>query len=59
MYCERDRDAATWTIPAARMKARRDHQVQLSARALGGGTGLVFLSARVGWVVSMEARHGR
>ena len=40
-----------WTIPAARMKAKRDHRVPLSARAMailtdaGGrreGTGLVF-----------------
>ena len=54
---EIDRDAATWTIPAARMKGRREHRVPLSARALaileeakalGGGSGLVFPSARAG-----------
>ncbi len=42
---------AVWTIPAARMKAKREHRVPLSpravdilrqARALGDGTGLVF-----------------
>ena len=27
-------DAATWTVPAARMKAKRDHRVPLSAAAL-------------------------
>ena len=52
---EMDLDAAVWTIPAARMKAKRDHRVPLSARALailtdaGGrreGTGLVFPNPR-------------
>ena len=50
-----DLDAAVWTIPAARMKAKRDHRVPLSARAMailtdaGGrreGTGLVFPNPR-------------
>ena len=27
-------EAATWTIPAARMKAKRDHRVALSKRAI-------------------------
>ena len=31
---EIDEEAATWTIPAARMKARRPHRVPLSGRAL-------------------------
>ena len=44
----------TWTVPASRMKAKRDHRVPLSGRALevllearelSGGTGLVFPSA--------------
>ena len=52
---EMDLDAAVWTIPAARMKAKRDHRVPLSARAMailtdaGGrseGTGLVFPNPR-------------
>ncbi|MCY4397607.1 MAG: tyrosine-type recombinase/integrase [Rhodospirillaceae bacterium] len=54
---EIDLDAATWTIPAARMKARRDHRVPLSPAALavlegckafrgGKGSGLVFPSSR-------------
>ena len=52
---ELDLDAAVWTIPAARMKAKRDHRVPLSGRALdilhdarrpSDGTGLVFRSPR-------------
>ena len=51
---EIDLDAATWTIPAARMKVKRDHRVPLSdralavlaeARALADRSGLVFPSA--------------
>ena len=51
---EVDLDSETWTVPAGRMKAKRDHRVPLSARALeilhearelSGGTGLVFSSA--------------
>ena len=33
-WSEIDLDAATWTIPAARMKAKRDHRVPLSDRAV-------------------------
>ena len=52
---EMDLDAGVWTIPAARMKAKRDHRVPLSSRALAilhdvqrlsDGTGLVFRSLR-------------
>ena len=48
-------DAGVWTIPAARMKAKREHRVPLSGRALAilhdvprlsDGTGLVFRSRR-------------
>ena len=48
-------DAAIWTVPGARMKAKRDHRVPLSGRAvqvlraarrLGDGTGLAFPSQR-------------
>ena len=48
-------DAAVWTVPGARMKAKRDHRVPLSGRAvevlraarrLGDGTGLAFPSQR-------------
>ena len=50
-----DLDAGVWTIPAARMKAKRDHRVPLSARALAilhdvqrlsDGAGLVLCSLR-------------
>ena len=52
---EMDLEAATWTIPAGRMKARREHRVPLpdravdiltEARPLGQGNGLVFPSNR-------------
>ena len=52
---EMDLDAGVWTIPGARMKAKRDHRVPLSGRALAilhdvrrlsNGTGLVFRSPR-------------
>ena len=51
---EVDLDLETWTVPASRMKAKRDHRVPLSrralqilheARVLSGGSGLVFPSA--------------
>ena len=52
-WTEFDLDAATWTVPADRMKAGRPHRVPLSdaalavlerARALDDGSGLVFPS---------------
>ena len=52
---EVDIEAATWTVPALRMKARKEHRVPLSkqalailneARPLGAGNGLVFPSRR-------------
>ena len=52
---EVDLEAETWTVPANRMKAKRDHRVPLSARALQvleearafeDGSGLVFPSPR-------------
>ena len=52
---EMDLDAGVWTIPAVRMKAKRDHRVPLSGRVLAilhdarrrsDGTGLVFRSLR-------------
>jgi integrase len=48
---------AVWTIPASRMKAKREHRIPLSARAvevlrqaqaLGEGTGLVFPGTKTG-----------
>ena len=52
---------AVWTIPAARMKAKREHRVPLSARAveilqnakaLGDGSGLVFPGTKSGKALS-------
>ena len=52
---EVDLESATWTVPDNRMKAKRDHRVPLSARALQileearafeDGSGLVFPSPR-------------
>ena len=56
-WSELDLGTRTWTVPAARMKARREHRVPLSdraveilmeARALIGGVGPVFPSKRSG-----------
>ena len=53
-WCEVDMDAKTWTIPAVRMKGKREHVVPLSdaalavltaAREIADGTGLLFPSA--------------
>ncbi len=50
-----------WTIPAARMKAKREHRVPLSpravailrdAKALGDGSGLVFPGTKTGKALS-------
>ena len=50
-------DGATWTVPAARMKARRDHRVPLcdralavlaEARVLADSSGLIFPGAQEG-----------
>ena len=55
---EVDLEAATWTIPGGRMKAKREHRVPLSgralevlheARALADGSGWVFPSPRSRW----------
>ena len=52
---EIDLDECVWTIPAARMKAKRDHRIPLSARAMAiltdagerrEGTSLVFPNPR-------------
>ncbi len=57
VWDEVDLDAATWEIPAPRMKSRRAHRVPLSGQAvtvlteageLTGRSGLVFPSARTG-----------
>ena len=58
---ETDMDAATWTVPASRMKGGRAHRVPLSeqaiavldeARGLVNGSGLVFPAPRSGLELS-------
>lgn len=59
---EVDIEKATWTLPASRMKARKEHRVPLSQHALdilnevwtlGAGTGLVFPSRKGGTLSNM------
>ena len=62
VWPEIDLPTATWTVPAERMKARREHGVPLSGRALeilsqarelaGQNSGLVFPAARSGKALS-------
>ena len=62
-WSELDLDAATWTIPAERMKAKLEHRVPLStaavavlsrARDLSDGTRLVFPNSRTGGPLGPE-----
>ena len=64
---EMDIDGATWTVPAERMKANREHRVPLSGRALelleeaaelSDGSGLVFPGVRPGRPLS-ENTHAK
>ena len=64
---EMDVESATWTVPAERMKANREHRVPLSGRAvavlaeakeLSDGTGLMFPGARPGRPLS-ENTHAK
>lgn len=60
-WAEIDRDAKTWTVPAARMKAGKEHRVPLSADALAlleslprlAGTELIFPAPRGGLLSDM------
>ncbi len=54
-------NSAIWTIPASRMKAKREHRIPLTrraveilreAKALGDGTGLVFPGTKAGKALS-------
>ena len=54
-WCEIDREGATWTVPAERMKAGKEHRVPLSQKAVAllsearewsGDSGLVFPAQR-------------
>ena len=56
-WSEIDIEARMWSVPAARMKARREHRVPLSdravavlleAKAITGGEGLIFPAKRSG-----------
>ena len=60
-WAEIDWETATWTVPAARMKAKREHRVPLSDKAMGvlrdaweltGGEGLIFPAPRSGGPLS-------
>ena len=60
-------EGATWTVPAERMKANREHRVPLSGRALGvlaeaaklsDGSGLLFPGVRRGRPIS-ENTHAK
>ena len=64
VWDEVDLESCTWTIPADRMKARREHRVPLSPRAsqilakakeFTGGQGVVFSSKRTGRPLSNMA----
>lgn len=64
---EMDVEGATWTVPAERMKANREHRVPLSSRALelleeaaqlSDGSGLVFPGVRPGRPLS-ENTHAK
>ena len=66
-WAEIDLEAATWTIPAERMKARREHRIPLSGRALeilddvrelADGSGLIFPSPRGQGRLSDKALSG-
>ena len=46
-WSEIDLDAATWTIPAERMKARRDHVIPLSQQAI-----TLLVAARNLWITN-------
>ena len=63
-WSEVDLESRTWTVPAARMKARREHRVPLSGRAVEvleearkrfGGEGLLFPSNRKQGALSNES----
>jgi integrase len=53
-WSEVDFDSATWTIPAARMKAKRDHRVPLSQSAMQ-----VLIECRALWPASKFVFPGR
>ena len=54
-WCEIDLEAATWVIPAGRMKAAREHRVPLSGRAVEVLAEARQYSDGSSWVFSAEA----
>ena len=54
---EVDMDAATWTVPAERMKVRREHRVPLSMSALAVLTEALTLSDGLGLIFPSSARR--
>jgi integrase len=62
LWSEIDLDAATWTVPASRMKAGKEHKVPLSPRAVEllealprfAGNDLVFPAPRGGMLSDMS-----
>ena len=53
-WTEIDFDRATWTVPAERMKAKREHRVPLSIRALE-----ILREAQTRWPCSVRVFPGR
>ena len=59
-WSEIDDESGTWTIPAERMKARREHQVPLSRRAREILLEVKKLEGQEGgWIFPGDARAGR
>ncbi|HGN0436026.1 TPA: tyrosine-type recombinase/integrase [Pseudomonas aeruginosa] len=58
-WSEFDLDAATWTIPAARMKARRPHIVPLPTQAVELLRNLQEITGRYGLAFAGKANPGR
>jgi integrase len=58
-WCELDLDAALWTVPAERMKARREHLVPLPSRAVEILKGLRSRSQDPAALVFADAQTGR
>ena len=66
MWAEIDRKEGVWTVPATRMKAKREHRVPLCRRAtqvldeawaLGGGSPIVFTRGHGQQLAEKQLRH--
>jgi integrase len=58
-WSEIDEESRTWTIPAERMKARREHRVPLSSRARGILLEVKELEGQEGGLIFPGGRQGR